>query len=153
MKKLAVRDLLAFSPTPPCVVLAATAVREVAEKLCADRSTREVYLVDDQGRFAGVIPLRRLALHAFAHSVHDHSATQMLDLVSARNAEDLALKKAAFVQLDDTLEQVLDVMFRFDINEVPVVDDQSIVVGSLSMLDLVAAWNAGRLDGAGEAPA
>lgn len=153
MKKLAVRDLLAFSPGPPCVVRAEATMREVAGLMLADRGTRDVYLVDSDGRFLGVISLRRLARHLFRHDVPDRSATDMLELMSAQGAGDLALRKAAFVQLDDQLEQVLDVMFRFDVNEVPVVDAQKVVVGRVGMLDLVAAWEAGKLGGEGRPPA
>jgi CBS domain-containing protein len=153
MRNLKVRDLLVFSPAQPRVVQATATVHEVVELLLADRSTREVYLVDDDNRFFGVITLRRLARHAFTHDVPGQSATEMLDLVSARNADDLALKKAAYVALDDDLEDVLDVMFRFDINEVPVVDADKIVVGSLNMLDLVGAFYAGKLDGDDRPPA
>lgn len=146
MKKLLVRDLLTLSPTPPCVVRGDADARLVVERMLHDRSKREVYLVDEAGRFLGVIPLRRLAQHLFHHAVPDRTATQMLDLVSARNAGDLARKKVAVVRLDDHMDEVLDAMFRYHFDEVPVVDADGVVVGSLNMLDLVAAAHAGHFD-------
>ncbi|HEX5053000.1 MAG TPA: CBS domain-containing protein [Planctomycetota bacterium] len=147
MKNLKVRDLLAFAPSAPRVVRAHATLREVVELLNADRASREIYLLDDDGRLRGVITLRRLARFVFRHHVPDHtSATEMLELASARNAGDLAVKKVPHVGADDTLAHVLDVMFRSDINEIPVVGAKGELIGSLNMHELMAAWQAGRLD-------
>lgn len=146
MKHLLVRDLLAFSAARPRTVRADEGIQRVVEQMIADRSTRDVYLVGDDDRFFGVITLRRLARFLFAQDVPDlSSAAEMLHLVSARTAGHLAIRKTAFVGEDDPLTRVLEVMFRFDINEVPVLDADRRVTGCLSMLELVAAWHAGKL--------
>jgi CBS domain-containing protein len=148
MRNLSVRDLMAYSQTPPSVVRADATLREVAAQLIADRSTREVYLVDEAGRYFGVITVRRLARFVFTHHVPDQSSTtELLDLVSARNAGDLAIRKPVCVGEDDSVEQLLGVMFRFEVDEIPVVDAQRVVVGKIGMLELIAAWHAGALDG------
>jgi len=93
-------------------------------------------------------PLRRLARFVFTGQVPDKaSATELLAYVSAETAEDLALKKAAYVRESDSLEHVVEIMFRFDINEIPVVDGERFIVGNLNMMELVAAWQRGRLEG------
>lgn len=141
-----VKDLLAFSSSQPSVTSVDATVREVVELLIQDRSTREVYLVDADSRFCGVITLRRLARSVFSHHVSPEvSATDLLELVSARNARDLAIGKAAHVGEDDPLETLFDVFFRFDIDELPVLNSEGAVVGCLSLLDVMAAWHAGKL--------
>jgi CBS domain-containing protein len=148
VKEITVEELLAFSPTPLTLVTADATPRDVVEKLVRDRETREVYVVDGEGRFLGVITLRRLARLVFSQELpRKPSATELLEMLTVQNAEDLALKKAAHVGLDDSLERVIEVMFRFDINEIPVVDDDGVILGSLNMLDILAAWHQGRLDG------
>jgi CBS domain-containing protein len=145
MQPQRVRDLMAFSVSMPSVVRGDATLRQVAELLIADRTTREVYLVDEEGRFFGVITLRRLARFIFTHDVPDQSsATELLDLVSARCADDLAIKQALFVREDDSIEHLLDLMFRNEVDEVPVVDSRHVVVGSVGMLELVAAWHVDR---------
>jgi len=141
---------MAYSQTRPSIVRADATLRDVAERLVEDRTTREVYLVDETNRFYGVITVRRLAHYVFTHDLPAHSSTvELLDLVSARNAGDLAIKKAVCVAEDDSLEHLLDVMFRFDVDEIPVVDAERVIVGKIGMLELIAAWRADELDGAG----
>ncbi len=146
MRALTVRDLLPFSQTEPTVVSERTPLREVAQKMVEDPRTREVYVVDEEGRFVGVITLRRLAHWAFARRLpRDLSPTELLDLVSAETAGDLALRKPAYVRLDDPLETLLRVMFRYDVNEIPVVSPEGQIVGNLNMLEILAAWLRGRM--------
>ncbi len=143
-----VRDLLPFSHTKPSVVARKATLAQIVDTLLNDPGTREVYVVDDEDRFFGVIPLRRLARFVFTGQVPDKaSATELLEYVSAETAQDLALQKAAYVQEDDPLEHVVEIMFRFDINEIPVVDAERAIVGNLNMMELVAAWQRGRLEG------
>ena len=146
MRTLTVRDLLPFSRTEPAVVAESASLREVARKMVEDLKTREVYVVDGEGRFLGVITLRRLARWAFARQVpRDLSPTELLDLISSETAGDLALRKPAYVREDDPFETLLQVMFRYDINEIPVVSAEGRIVGNLNMLEILAAWLEGRL--------
>ncbi len=146
MKALTVKDLLPFSKTEPTIVPAEASLREVVRKMVEDLKTREVYVLDQDGRFLGVITLRRLARWVFASELpRDVSPTELLDLISSRTAGDLALRKPAYVREDDPLEKLLQVMFRYDINEIPVVDAEGRIVGNLNMLEILAAWLEGRL--------
>jgi CBS domain-containing protein len=70
--------------------------------------------------------------------------------VSVRNAHDLAIKKAVCVSEDDSLETLLDLMFRFDVDEIPVVDRRRVIVGKIGMLELIAAWHAENGHGSGD---
>lgn len=146
MKHIKVKELLTFSTTHPTLVTCEATLRDVVEKLIQDRETREVYVVDD-GRFFGVITLRRLARLVFTQELPDKpSATELLDMLTVRNAGDLAIRKAAHVGLDDPLERVIEVMFRFDINEIPVVGDDGVILGCLNMLEILSAWHQGKLN-------
>ncbi len=152
MRALTVRDLLPFSQTEPAVVTEDASLREVAQKMVEDPRTREVYVVDEEGRFVGVITLRRLARWAFAFARElpgdaSTSPTELLDFLSAETAGDLALRKPAYVRLDDPLETLLRVMFRYDVNEIPVVSPEGRIVGNLNMLEILGAWLEGRLRG------
>lgn len=146
MESIRARELLAFSSSQPSLIGVDASLRDAVAMLVEDRNTREVYVVDDEQRFVGVLTLRRLARGVFFHDVPDKSSvTNLLDLISAQRAEDIALKKAAYVGEEDTLAHVMDTMFRFDLHEVPVVDDDRVIVGCLNLLDILAAWYDGRL--------
>lgn len=146
MRPLKVKDLLPYSTSRPSVVSTDATLREVVAKLIEDVGTREVYVTDEEEHFYGVITLRRLARFVFTHALPAKSSpTELLELVSAECAKDLALRKAAYVHEDDPLEHVIEVMFRFDINEIPVVNRERRIVGNLNMLQLLAAWHEGLL--------
>lgn len=153
MRNRTVRELMAFCQSKPTIVHLDVHLRDVAEQLIENPATREVYLVDADDRFYGVISVRRLAHFVFTHHVpHEPSTTELLDLVSARSAQDLALKKVVCVTEDDSLESLVSLMFRSEIDEIPVVDARRSIVGKIGMLELIAAWHAGDLDG-DDAPA
>jgi len=147
MKSISVRALLQFSPTDPTIVPMDISVERVAEKMVEDHRTREVYVVDENTHFLGIITLRRLAQCVFASEIPSKlSATTLLDLVSAETAGDLVLRKPAYVCEEDTFEHLLGVMFRYDINEIPVVNDDKSIVGNINMIEILCAWREGRLD-------
>lgn len=150
MRNLSVKQLLELSQSELSVVSKDATVAEVVEILIQDRATHEVYVVDGEGHFRGAIPLRRLAHHVFLRQVPDKtSATDLLEMISVETADDLRLQEPIFVHDEDTFEQLLNVMFTFDVNEIAVVDANERIVGSLNMMDLVQAWYEGRLDGDG----
>lgn len=147
MRQVRIKELLPFSGTNPAVVAAHATLREVAGKMIEDLRTREVYVRDDKGHFIGVITLRRLARCVFSSEIPGRqSPTSLLELVSAQTAKDLALRKPAYVHEDDTFERLLAVMFRYDINEIPVVNSEKTIVGNINMLEILSAWLSGKLD-------
>jgi len=147
MRHLKVKDLLPISTTTPSVVKAHATLREVVEKILEDPGTREVYVLDDENCLYGVITLRRLARRVFSEEVPDFvSPMAMLQLISDKTAIDFALHKPTFVHKEDPLNTLLSVMFRYDLNEIPVVDDHRRIVGNLNMLEVLSAWLSGKLD-------
>jgi len=147
MQDVDVRALLAISRSRPSLVAADASLEQVIAKLIEDQTTREVYVVDADQRYFGVITLRRLAHVVFLHEHPDtSSATSMLELISVENAGDICLQKPAYVREADSLEQSLRVMFTFDINEIAVIDDAHRIVGSLTMMEIIRAWHEGWFD-------
>lgn len=147
MRTIKVKELLQYSVTDPAMVLVNTPLRQVAEKMIEDQRTREVYVVDDRNHFFGVITLRRLARCIFSSELPEKlSPTAFLELISAQTAGDLALRKPAYVAADDPFENLLKVMFRYDLNEIPVVDNQKTIVGNINMLEILSSWLKGDLD-------
>lgn len=146
MTTLKVSDLLPYSRSVPSVVGTVATLRDVVGKLIEDRATREVYVVDDEGRFFGVITVRRLARFVFSALVPDRSsATELLELLSAEHAEHIAIRKTACVRANDPFEHVIDVMLRSEIDEIPVVNEEDAIVGSLNLLEILEAWYEGRI--------
>ncbi len=147
MRNVKVKEILPFSFTDPSIVYENADVKEVARKMVEDHQTREVYVKDIEDHFLGVITLRRLARCVFVSETPvQKSAVSLLELMSAKTARDLALRKPTYVYEDDSFEKLLKVMFRFDINEIPVLDSQDRIIGNINMLEIISAWLQGQLD-------
>ncbi|MGE0431372.1 MAG: CBS domain-containing protein [Planctomycetota bacterium] len=141
------RELLALSNTPASVVPATATLAEIVAAVIHNPASYEVYVIDADGRFAGVITAQRVARFVFSHqSPATESATDMLDMLSAETAGELVRGEAVSVSQTDPLPDVIDVMFRHGLIAVPVVDDDGRILGNLNLLQILAAWKDGRLD-------
>lgn len=147
MRMPKVKDLLPFSRTKPAMVTEDVSLRRVAEKMVEDPKAREVYVLDREGRLLGVITLRRLMRWVFSSDVaSDTSPTALLELIGAETAGDLALRKPVYIREQDSVEELLQVIFRFDLNEIPVISGERHIVNNLNMLEVLSAWLEGKLD-------
>jgi len=143
---LKVKDLLPFSRTRPAVVPLGADLRRVAEKMVEDPKAREVYVLDEEGRLLGVITLQRLLHWVFSSEVsHGLGPAALLELIGARTAGDLALRKPISICEDASVEELLRVMFRYDLDEIPVVSREGEIVDNLNLLEVLSAWLAGDL--------
>lgn len=147
MRTLKVKDLLPFSRTRPAVITAEAGLRQVAEKMIEDPKAREVYVVDEEERLVGVITLRRLMHWVFSSQLSsDTSPTALLELIGSETAGDLALRKPVYIHADDSVEKLLQVIFRYDLNEIPVISHEGYIVNNLNMLEVLSAWLEEKLD-------
>jgi len=146
MSPASVRDLMRLSPTSPRLVRGDASLAQVVRILLEDRSSYETYVVDAEGRFLGVITAQRVAQHLFTRQApRQESAVDLLEMLTAESAEHLAVRATPCVHEGDPLARVIDVLLRHGLIEVPVLDDERRIVGSLNLLHVLAAWSEGRL--------
>lgn len=96
---------------------AVNALRERAEEV---EQVQHVYVVDDGGRLTGILPLWRVAISRPGASV-DRFVER--DVIS--------------VPVDMDQEEVAGVARRYDLLEVPVIDDTGILVGRITLDDVL----------------
>ena len=145
------RYLATRSPAPmPPVARAGDDILHVAKLAVALPSPRTVYVVDDEGCYLGAITESRLAQEVFAHldpglyaDLHAHAAAKLLQL-----GEDLAKSPASSLieikylplQARQTMADALRALYRADIDELPVINEDEQLLGVIRSLDILREW-------------
>jgi CBS-domain-containing membrane protein len=145
------RYLATRSPAPmPPVVRAGDDVLHVAKLAVALPSPRTVYVVDDEGCYLGAIKESRLAQEVFAHldprlyvDQHAHATSRLLQLgegVAKSPAFSLVETKHQPLQARQTMVDALRALYRADIDELPVINEDEHLLGVIRSLDILREW-------------
>lgn len=109
-----------------------TSLRDAA-KIMQRSSIGDVLVVSDSGELRGIVTDRDLAIRAVAEE-RDPGSTQISEILSPVSAT---------VMPEATVAEALQLMRRFDVRRLPVVQD-NIPVGMVSLGDLARSTGAGR---------
>lgn len=118
-----------------------TAIRHVVD----NPQVRGIFLVDDADKLAGVINSHDLLLWVRIHAgmtpfKNSASTGKLRRLLFAERIIDLARggSQLAAVQMDTSLGEVLDVMFQYDLVDIPVLDENGRIVNDLRLSEVLA---------------
>jgi CBS domain-containing protein len=131
--------------TIPIVFTEAT-LDEVVKVMASAPHSRVVFVIDEEERLVGTIPLGALVPHIFGGNLSRIvNRRLMLSLVTTRIASDIMVKKPLFVRKEESVYSLLHSMVVRNIKEVAVVDEDHKVVAELTMVDLLVGEIEGRL--------
>jgi CBS domain-containing protein len=121
----------------PVVPKGAT-VSEIIDAFAASDHSRILYVVDDEGRFRGILSLGNMIRHVFFH-YHDPSidSRSLVSMVVSETAGDFMQKEPMVTMLSDDVEAVLQRMIDHNVKEIPILDDEKRVVADLTIVDLL----------------
>jgi len=138
-KPITVADMVALLPERLLPVIAeGAAAGEVVNGFADFQHSRLLYVLDAEGRLAGVISLGRMIRHVL-NSYHEpriHSR-HLLNLLGSKTAFHLMQKETVSARLSEDLEKVLRRMIDNNIKEIPILDENSKVVADLTMVDIL----------------
>ncbi len=142
MRALRVRDAEKLISTEPILVRDEASIYETVEQLIDTRHARCAYVVDEQGQLLGMVTLKALVEHIFAHHYLGGKPAEgsMFDIIHTENALQLAATQPVYVTENEPLDQAIEKMLNSDLQEVPVVDEEGVVVGDINLLDLLSMW-------------
>jgi len=105
----------------------------IATALLSRPGLRDVYVVSREGRVLGFIRHRRLAQLLLAEHLPIQSSHQIIERVSGGCARELM--EADFVTANpaEELDNVLNRMIQFEVEDMPVVDDAGRIVGNINL--------------------
>lgn len=132
-----IKDMRMLVTPHPVFVKKDAPADEIAKTLIANPRLKSVYVVDDKLKLIGKITLRRLIKHEFMDIVpHNFSYFDNLDFVGKKTAENLMVSPI-YVNDNDTLKTAFAKMYEYDLDELPVVDENLRLIGNIDMLELL----------------
>ncbi len=132
----------------PVIAGSKASLREIAELAVQNPGCRVISVVDAAQRLTGVIPIRVLVNDIFLKIVPEEFLGEISDIegalkyaahIGARTAADIELP-AVSVRHDETVRDAFRRMHEAKLNGLPIVDDESQVVGYVDQLELLIVW-------------
>ena len=120
------------------VVSKRATVSEIIDAFAASDHSRILYVVDDEGRFRGVLSLGNMIRHVFFH-YHDPSinSRSLVSMSVSETAGDFMQREAMFAIHSEDVEDVLQRMIDHNVKEIPILNDEKRVVADLTIVDLL----------------
>lgn len=136
-----VRDAFKLIVTEPILVTRDMGLREVVERVLEDPRTRSAYVVDSKQRVVGMIALRQM-LEAIEGSLSLFERLRMpARQKSRRNSVPFSVQDHMFkpvtVTEDDRLIDALGKMIEHGQEDLPVVDEDGVLIGELNGFELL----------------
>ena len=144
LAELRVRDIRHLLVDEPSWVGPAVSIRAVMEKMIADLRTRWVYVVDDEHRLIGAISMNSIVEYLFPlEAIIEHSFPLYevyFPKVGALTAHDLMDASTPRITEETSLADMADLLMQHQVNELPVVNDQGVLIGQVNVYEVIRAY-------------
>jgi len=132
-----IKDMRMLVTPYPSFVRASATTDDMAKAFITNPNLKSVYVVDDKLRLLGNITLKNLIKHEFIDLVpSSFEFFDALEFIGRKTAEDL-MSSALYVKENDSLKEAFVKMYRHDVEELPVVDDDHHLIGNIDILELL----------------
>ncbi len=116
-------------------------LEQVVATLLEHPGFHDVCVVDAEDHLLGIINIKKLFRIVFSHHVDPNLMTrQLIELVSSEFASDIMVTEPLVVQEAESLGSAIAKMVQHERGELPVVDEQGQLLGSLSMHQVFRIW-------------
>ncbi len=115
-----------------------SSIEGVIKAMIQFEHSRVLYVVNEHEQLIGTISLGLLVRHVFAQSHEPQIHPRLLmGMLMVETARDIMQTKPVCAREDDDVGTVLKSMIEANVKEIPVLDENSRVVGDLTMIDLL----------------
>jgi CBS domain-containing protein len=126
----------------PSTVNADDSITLVRKKITkADPVNRSVYVVDENNKLLGIITVKELlkvlAVRGGISSGKTPTRRKLLNYVSADTTAKDIMRSPISVKTTDSLEKALEIFVLHGLEELPVVDENNVVIGDLDAYELL----------------
>jgi len=141
MKKVRVSDIRNLITKNASVVKEDDSLLKVAEEIARDPRTRSVYVVDKSGKLKGIIPVIELIQYLYYEYIPQEYVFYHFPLALSGKpiARDIMIPPV-YVYDRDSITDALKKLFKNNLKEIPVVDENMKIIGDLNILELISAW-------------
>ncbi len=141
MEKVRVGDVRKLITQEPTITHEDDSLVKVAEKILEDPKTRSVYVLNSKEKLVGIIPVIELIQYMYYEDIPSEYITYRFPLALSREpkASDIMLPPV-YVKDEEPIREAFRKMFKNNLKELPVVDEEMHVIGDLNILELIVAW-------------
>ena len=141
MEKMKVKDIRNFITQEASIVGEDEDLLKIAEEMVRDPKTRTVYVVNKENKLAGVIPVIELVQYLYSEYIpQEYILYRFPVLLSGTpKAKDIMLPPV-YVHDDEDITSAFIKMFKNNLKELPVVDEEMHVIGDLNILEMITSW-------------
>ena len=125
-------------PADGLTVAADDTLDRAAETLLAHPESRDLYVLDAEGRVCGHLGFRRLAGVFLAHLRPTHSRRQLVERITPGTVGEYMDQRLICIHANERISDVLHQHMERRVEDIPVVDDQRRLLGVIRVRDLVA---------------
>ncbi len=141
MKNVKVKQARELITPHPSIIGANAPAVQAAEAILRDPQTRAIYVVDRESKLIGMIDIRRLLKHFLPQMFGvDVMGEGALESLHGEKAKDLIADTPIYVSEEDDLESAVKLMVENELDELPVVDKNLIIIGELNILEILSVW-------------
>lgn len=145
LSKVRVKDIRHLIVEKPPTTSKYTPIELLLDIIIKDTRTRHVYIVNDQNALIGSVRLNNIIQFLFpsillTDTVDLHSVTSFLDNIFAKKTEDIMNKNPAFVFEDSLLSDMIKIMHKEKVNELPVLDSNMKIIGEVNVLEIITYY-------------
>ena len=137
-----VKEVHKYITIEPPIVREDAPIKEVIEALLKDPRSRSVYVINDNGILAGIIPTSMIlkATHILKgkRTLRKEDAFDAMKISTAKTAKDI-MHPPVYVFEEEDIKNVLEEMVIGEYQELPVVDSKKRVIGDLNCLEIIKA--------------
>lgn len=146
MENVTVKDIYETFTVDPPILGEDASLEEVIDTLLRDPQSRSVYIVDKEGRLSGIIStliiLKATNILRGKKSVLKHDVFNAVKIAKADCAKAI-MHPPIYVYESSKILDVLEMMSRENIQELPVIDKDKRVIGDLNCLEILKRiWEA-----------
>jgi len=141
MHKTRIRDVTEFL-IPPAVIEEGEPLVLVMDCFLKRPERRVIFVVDTAEKFIGTIRLSDLVLHLwpYAADTEEVLTPEILNIVKASTAGELASHSNFYLKPDSTLEEAVKLMHGNYLDAIPVLDEEGKIIGEVNYYNVLKAY-------------
>lgn len=137
-----IRGLICKSPS---VLHENSSLLDLLREIIKDTRSRHVYVVNDQDKLVGSVRVKNTIQYLFPSLtlLQESKAMQIssyLDYSTATSVKDIMTTIPEYVYETTTLAELITIMVREQVNEVPVIDKDRRIIGEVNFLEIIAYY-------------
>ncbi len=139
-----VSDWIKSHPAQPVTVTKDEPMAQVVATFLSHEGLRDLYITSPEDRIIGVVRHRRLVRLMLAQHLPIQTRHEIMERVSGGIVEDIMERDYVSAKPQEVLDNVLNRMIQYEVEDMPVIDDANRAIGNINLTDMLRAVQRGE---------